>query len=71
MLLIQKKLLYQLESEQRKIDVKNRQSYPVVVDKNGRVLWLPGLKKSKYDKSKTGKYDIILKYYKEEHNDTK
>ena len=54
-----------------KIDVKNRQSYPVVVDKNDRILWLPGLKKSKYDKSKTGKYDIILKYYKEEHNDTK
>ena len=51
--------------------MKNRQSYPVVVDKNDRVLWLPGLKKSKYDKSKTGKYDIILKYYKEEHNDTK
>ena len=46
-----------------------RNSYPVLVDSKGVVIWLPGLKKSKYDKSKHGKYDIILKYYKEEKND--
>lgn len=49
-----------------KVDIKKRGSYPVLVDSNGTILWLPGLKKSKYDKSKTKKYDIILKYYKEE-----
>ncbi len=49
-----------------KLDLKSRDTYPILVDSKGRILWLPGLKKSKYDKSKTGKYDIILKYYKEE-----
>lgn len=49
-----------------KLDLKTRNTYPILVDSKGRVLWLPGLKKSKYDKSKTGKYDIILKYHKEE-----
>lgn len=47
-----------------------RGSYPVVVDSEDKIIWIPGLKKSKYDKSKTGKYDIILKYYKEEKNDS-
>ena len=49
-----------------KIDVTKRESYPILVDSNGHILWVPGVKKSKYDKSKTGKYDIILRYYKEE-----
>lgn len=51
-----------------KVDLISRESQPILVDKKGTILWLPGLKKSKYDKSKTGKYDIILKYYKEENN---
>ena len=45
-----------------KVDVSKRKNYPVVTDSNDSILWLPGLKKSKYDKSKNGKYDIILKY---------
>lgn len=49
-----------------KVDITKRENYPILVDSKGTVLWLPGLKKSKYDKSKQGKYDIILKYYKEE-----
>lgn len=48
-----------------KIDMKTRRNYPVVVDFDGNIVWLPGIKKSKYDKSKQGKYDIILKYVKE------
>lgn len=52
-----------------KVDLTLRKDYPVLTDKNGKILWLPGLKKSKYDKSKKGNYDIILKYYKEEEND--
>ena len=45
-----------------KIDKSKRDLYPVVTDSNGNILWLPGIKKSKYDKSKSGNYDIILKY---------
>lgn len=52
-----------------KIPKSIRGNYPIVVDSKGKVLWIPGLKKSKYDKSKHGKYDIILKYQKEEKND--
>ena len=54
-----------------KVDYFGRKNQPVVVSSTGEILWLPGLKKSKYDKSKQGKYDIILKYYKEENNDAK
>ncbi len=49
-----------------KVAKEKRDSYPVVTDKTGEIIWLPGIKKSKYDKSKTGNYDIILKYYKED-----
>lgn len=53
-----------------KVPKELRDSYPVLVDGANNVIWLPGLKKSKYDRSKTGNYDIILKYYKEEKNDS-
>lgn len=45
-----------------KVPREKRSCFPVVVDASGRIIWLPGLKKSKYDKSKNGKYDIIFKY---------
>ncbi|MCI9435402.1 MAG: tRNA lysidine(34) synthetase TilS [Bacilli bacterium] len=46
-----------------KIGTKDRDLWPIVVDANGTIVWLPGLKKSKFDKTKDEKYDIILKYY--------
>ena len=46
-----------------KISTIERDLWPVVVDSAGIIVWLPGLKKSKFDKSKNEKYDIILKYY--------
>lgn len=46
-----------------KIPMSDRESWPVVVDSTNKVIWLPGLKKSKFDKTKDEKYDIILKYY--------
>ena len=46
-----------------KIDKNNRVGYPIVVDKTGEVVWLPGIKKSKFDVGKKGEYDIILRYY--------
>ena len=46
-----------------KISTKERDMWPIVIDSNGTIVWLPGLKKSKFDKTKEEKYDIILKYY--------
>lgn len=46
-----------------KIPMNERELWPVVVDSKGTIIWLPGLKKSKFDKTKDEKYDIILKYY--------
>jgi tRNA(Ile)-lysidine synthase len=46
-----------------KISVKDRDTWPVLVDATGKIVWLPGLKKSKYDKLKKESYDIIVKYY--------
>lgn len=48
-----------------KIAQNDRKSYPVVVDQNGEIIWLPGIKKSSFDRKKDGKYDIILEYIKE------
>ena len=46
-----------------KITRSNRDLWPIVVDSLDRVVWIPGLKKSKFDKKKEESYDIILKYY--------
>ena len=45
-----------------KIAIKDRPKWPIVVDKNGIIVWIPGLKKSKYNKTINEKYDIILRY---------
>ncbi len=45
-----------------KIDIDKRDSEPIIVDSNDTIIWLPGLKKSKFDKAKTEEYDIILWY---------
>ena len=53
-----------------KISMFERNLWPIVTDNNGQILWIPGLKKSKLDKNKE-KYDIILRYQKEETDETK
>lgn len=45
-----------------KIPKEDRELYPIVVDNNGNILWIPGIKKSKFDASNEENYDIILKY---------
>ena len=45
-----------------KISKEKRDIWPIVVDSNGNVIWIPGIKKSKFDKKKSDSYDIILKY---------
>jgi tRNA(Ile)-lysidine synthase len=49
-----------------KIPLHERDSWPVIADRNGRILWLPGLKKSAIEGngSKAGSY-IQLTYYKD------
>ena len=47
----------------KKISIQERNMWPVVVDSNNTIVWLPGLKKSKFDKTKSENYDIILRYY--------
>lgn len=46
-----------------KIPCLSRDLWPVVVDSTNTIIWVPGLKKSKFDKTKEEMYDIILKYY--------
>ena len=46
-----------------KISAGKRDEWPLLVDKSGTIIWIPGLKKSKLDKTNNEKYDIILKYY--------
>ena len=52
-----------------KIDKSLRDNYPLVVDSNDNIVWIPGLKKSKYDRLKTGNYDIILWYTRRDKNE--
>ncbi len=46
-----------------KIPIQKRDMWPIVVDSNETIVWLPGLKKSKFDIDKNKKCDIILKYH--------
>ena len=46
----------------KKIPLSDRDLWTIVLDSKGNVLWIPGLKKSKFDKQKDETYDIILKY---------
>lgn len=46
----------------KKVPLTSRDEWPVVVDSKDNILWIPGIKKSKFSKQKTERYDIILKY---------
>ena len=45
-----------------KLSKELRDTYPVVTDDTGEIIWIPGIKKSHLDRKKEEKYDIILKY---------
>ena len=45
-----------------KVPINERDIWPIVVDSEDKIIWIPGLKKSKYTKLKNEKYDIIIKY---------
>lgn len=46
----------------KKISKEDRDIWPVVVDSSNKIVWLPGLKKSNYNKKKEEVYDIVLQY---------
>lgn len=43
-----------------KISKDKRNKYPILVDNNDNILWIPGVKKSNFAKEKDEKYDIII-----------
>lgn len=49
-----------------KINKDSRDSWPIVTDSKNNVLWIPGIKKSKFDCYNKSFYDIIIKYTKKE-----
>ena len=54
-----------------KIPIEKRTGWPIVVDSDNTILWLPGLKKSKFDKENKNNCDIILKYEEENYEQKK
>ena len=50
---------------EKKIPIDERDNYPLLVDANDNILWIPNIKKSKYNVKKDELYDIILTSYKE------
>lgn len=44
-----------------KIPKEQRSTYPVIVDSNNTILWIPNIKKSQFSKDKSEKYDIIIR----------
>ena len=50
---------------ENKIPLNIRDNYPLLVDADDNILWIPNLKKSKYNVKKDEIYDIILTSYSE------
>lgn len=53
---------------EKKIPKQQRDSYPILVDQNDQIIWVPNLKKSKFIKQKDEFCDIILRYCEKEEN---
>ena len=59
------KLVFDIFME-NKIPKYLRTSYPILVDNNDTILWIPNLKKSQFNIEKNKNYDIILEYIEKE-----
>ena len=46
-----------------KIPLSKRDLWPIVVDSADKVIWIPNVKKSKYNRLRNDKCDIIYKCY--------
>jgi tRNA(Ile)-lysidine synthase len=49
-----------------KIPKSKRDTWPILTDSENTILWIPGLRKSKFDNANGKKYDIILWYKRKE-----
>ena len=47
-----------------KIPFEQRNNIPIIYDDNNEILWIPGLKKSKYTKTSKENYNLILNFIK-------
>lgn len=54
-----------------KIPLQKRNTYPLLVDSNNNILWIPNYKKSQFNKKKNENYDIILKCYERKEKNEK
>ncbi len=45
-----------------KVPISQRDKWPIVVDSKNEIIWIPGIKKSKFTNSKSENCDIILRY---------
>ena len=46
---------------EKKLPLKKRNNYPLLVDSNNNIIWIPNIKKSKFCKKKNENYDIIIR----------
>ena len=46
-----------------KVPMHDRDLWPIVLDSDDNIVWVPGLKKSKFDRRIGEECDIILRYY--------
>ena len=53
---------------ENKIPKHLRDTYPILVDNKDQIIWIPNIKKSKFNSQKQEFYDIILKYCEKEEN---
>jgi len=53
---------------ENKLPISQRITYPILIDSNNNVIWIPGIKKSKFCSKKNEKYDIIIECKEREEN---
>ncbi len=46
---------------EKKLTLKKRNNYPLLVDSNNNIIWIPNIKKSKFCNKKSENYDIIIR----------
>ncbi len=46
---------------EKKIPISKRNNYPLLIDSNNNIIWIPNIKKSKFCKKKNENYDIIIR----------
>lgn len=53
---------------ENKLPTSKRITYPILIDSNNNIIWIPGIKKSKFCSKKNEKYDIIIECKEREEN---